>query len=205
VSGRAGASAPPLGALLLGLAWPAPAAAHLGTDLGEFYAGLIHPFLHFDSALPLLAAALWIGQLAASSAWKGLVALAGGLCAGVVAGLLGLGGGAWSIALRLGALGLGGAVAARLRPPEPWVLAVLGAVGALLGGFAGFEVRADVTRPLLFGAGLLAGAGAGCVYVGGLLARFERFWVQVGVRVLGSWIAAVGLLVSALDWARRGR
>jgi hypothetical protein len=28
--------------------------------------------------------------------------------------------------------------------------------------------------------------------------RFTAFWMQVGVRVAGSWIAAIGLLVSVV-------
>jgi hypothetical protein len=31
--------------------------------------------------------------------------------------------------------------------------------------------------------------------------RYQAFWVQIAVRVLGSWIAATGLLVLVLEWA----
>ena len=40
-------------------------------------------------------------------------------------------------------------------------------------------------------------------HVGTRVHRYRAFWMQTGVRVVGSWIAATGLLVLALEWGTR--
>ena len=49
----------------------------------------------------------------------------------------------------------------------------------------------------------LADRSAGLVFfhVVTRVVRYRAFWVQTAVRVLGSWIAATGLLVLVLEWA----
>ena len=63
-----------LPALLLALAvsWlhPAPALAHGSLAVGDFYTGMLHPLLHFETLLPTLALALWSGQLGTPHSWR---------------------------------------------------------------------------------------------------------------------------------------
>lgn len=92
---------------------------------------------------------------------------------------------------------LGGTVA--LGRPLPVISAVAIAMppAAVVGWSNGAEVDAQmsawrfITGLLLVGAMLVA-------YGVGLLSRFQAPWIRVGCRVLGSWIAATGVLAQSL-------
>jgi nickel/cobalt exporter len=50
-------------AVAVGALWPALASAHLvNTDVGEFYAGMMHPLTSAEHLLPTLALALLASQ-----------------------------------------------------------------------------------------------------------------------------------------------
>jgi hydrogenase/urease accessory protein HupE len=175
--------------------------AHLmNTGFGPFYDGLAHPLLTVDDLLPVLAVAL-LGGLggARQGRWVAFVlpaAWLAGMGAGrmlapheTAAGLTPL------LTIALGAL-----VAADRRWPLPAV--VLSTL--VLGVVHGWQNGAGLARS---GAGLTSLLGVGCTLfvVATLLAAgvvsLKRPWMRIVVRVAGSWIAAIGLLL--LGWSMR--
>jgi urease accessory protein len=188
---------------LLAAAVPASAApaaeAHLvNTDLGPFYGGLIHPLTALDHVLALVALGLLAGQQGAAAARRVLVLLP-----------FGLAGGAWLSdprspwsgiqvlnLLSLAVLGL--LVAATWRLPRGVMEGLSLVVGITHGAANGTAaVAAGVSREL-FVAGLLTAGVALATLVPALVLVLRAPWGRVAVRVAGSWIGAVGLLLCSL-------
>ena len=180
-----------------------PAHAHMNANIGDFYQGLFQPFLHAEFLLSALAVALWSTQLADRDGYVACGLFALGVGIGSAVALWGVDGTASLWGPRLCMLVIGPLVAARVRPP----LVVVGSLVALAGLAQGHAATASdseaVARPVLWMLGLALSAGLLGAYANLATERFRAFWVQVGVRVAGSWIAAIGLMVSALA-ARRG-
>jgi urease accessory protein len=188
------------GALLLAMG--NPAAAHLvTTGLGPFYDGMLHQAGSMPDMLAVAALALLAGNSGARQAR--LVALAVPLT-WLAAGLTGL-----LVPVHLDTrwpeiaalIGLGGTLAAGYVVPAS-VAAALAVAVALLSGVpnnppaeaAGFSVT-----------GLAGGALVLFVFstlVAALAFSLKPAWTRVAVRVAGSWIAAIGLLL--LGWTLRG-
>jgi hydrogenase/urease accessory protein HupE len=183
---------------------PGPARAHGATDVGDFYAGLAQPLYHLESLLLLLALGLFAGQAPPERRYAAPLAFAAATLVGAAAALLGLElpGAVWAV--RAGSLVCGLAVAARLAPG----LGVFAAAGLVFGlgqgHYAALGDRAELARPALYALGLALGP---LVTSGWLILVAERaraFWMQVGLRVVGSWIATIALLVCALALASAG-
>jgi urease accessory protein len=185
------------GVLLL----PKPAHAHLvTTGLGPLYDGISHLFLSFEDLLPVVALALLsglngprTGRLAlfvVPAAW-----LAGGL-AGFAAGTPLFPGTVTAASF----LVLGGLTAADRQLPPAAVTVLAAALGLLHGWLNGAGI-AEAGREAL---GLVGIVSAVFVVVA-LLAAFVVWlrppWARIAVRVAGSWIAAIGLLL--LGWGLR--
>jgi hydrogenase/urease accessory protein HupE len=100
---------------------------------------------------------------------------------------------------------LGLLVAARLRLPPVVALALGLGVGLAHGYVATFSERETIARPILYMLGMCSGVGLLCFHLESLVLRFSAFWMQIAVRVLGSWIAAIGLLVAVLGAVGGGR
>ncbi len=187
----------PLGSCCL---LPASALAHGSATLGDFYAGMFHPLLHFELLLPLLALALWSGQLGSSHAWRLPLVF-------VAAALLGAGLGMSQRGIELSGsllpipmLVLGLLVAARGRLPAWLALGLVALFGVQHGHANTYAAEQQIQRPLLLLAGFGTGIGLVLFHVVTRVARHRAFWLQTAVRVLGSWIAATGLLVLVLEW-----
>jgi urease accessory protein len=190
-------------ASVLGWLCPAPAFAHGSLSIGEFYTGMLHPLLHFETVLPTLALALWAGQLHDADAWRlPLVFLAAALL-GALAGILEIDLGLGRSLLLLSMLVLGLLVAARQRLPAALALALALVFGIYSGQVNTYAPGEAIERPFLFLTGLGATIGLILFHVGTRVHRYRAFWMQTGVRVVGSWIAATGLLVLALEWGTR--
>lgn len=181
---------------------PSTARAHGSTETGDFYAGLLQPVHHPESLLLLLALGLWAGQLPPSRQWLPPLLFAGATLLGAGLGLAGLVPvpAAWLV--RGGALVLGLAVAARWTAPAALATGLALLLGLGQGHHASFSERQQVERALLY----LLGAGLAPLLVCGWLVtlaeRARAFWAQVALRVAGSWIATIALLVSALELVR---
>jgi len=184
------------------LSMPAVARAHLtDTGLGPIYDGIAHLLLSFDDLLPVVALALLAGLNGARAGRIVLFILPVAWLAGGIAGVL-----AGSAApppivtsLSLLALGVLTAASAKLRPALVVVLAAaLGIAHGWLNG-AGIAVAGREAS------GLFGIAGTIFVVVAlasALVVSLQRPWTRIAVRVTGSWLAAVGLLM--LGWGLRG-
>jgi urease accessory protein len=182
---------------------PASALAHGSLAVGDFYTGMLHPLLHLETLLPLLALALWAGQLGGSEAWRLPLAFSAAALLGGVAGMLDVEPWLGRWLLRLSMLVLGLMVAASGRLPAWLALGMVCLLGVEQGQANTYGPQEEIQRPALFLAGFGSSIGLVFFHVVTRVVRYRAFWVQTAVRVLGSWIAATGLLVSVLEWAAR--
>lgn len=186
---------------------PAVSAAHeLIPGLTGFPALVLHPVALIDHALALIASGLLAGQAKVGL----LTRLAPALVIAMLAGYFFPSTGivipfevlAWLSLVPLAlALISGGLAAAAVRPGGPVVLSVAIAVGWLLG----YETTPHQSGwgPVIETiAGAMLGALAIMLATAALAAHARRPWQQVGVRVVGSWIAATAVMVFALVAAR---
>jgi hypothetical protein len=109
--------------------------------------------------------------------------------------------GPW-IAMAVMALGVCTAVLAALWPESRrgvitafCFLSGLGAVSVALEGHGLFELSVFIQLGILFGVNLVLAVGAGAAAL--TLERVPAAWMQIGWRVVSSWIAAILLLVLA--------
>jgi len=180
---------------------PAPSHAHLvNTGLGPFYDGVSHFALTPEDLLPALALALLAGQRGSSAGRLALFALPG---AWLVGGLLGLAFPTISYApvLTTGSfLALGGLVAAEARLRPEWVTALAVVVG-LLHGYLNGAAMAQAKLGTLGVVGIVSTLFVVVALAAATVVAIRAPWGRIAVRVAGSWIAAVGLLL--LGWSLR--
>ena len=186
-------------AALAGILSPAAAHAHLvDARFGDFFAGLIHPITALEHVFPIVAIGLLAGQQGAKNARLVLGIFAAGLLAGVALGHDAAG---WPLFLPWvnGAsfVVLGGLVAIARRLPV-WVLAAIAGMFGLSHGYANGAAMRPEMVVLNFDAGVVS-AGVVVVSLGaGIVLSLKRPWTKVAVRVVGSWIAAIGMMTIAL-------
>jgi hydrogenase/urease accessory protein HupE len=168
----------------------------VSTGLGPFYDGLTHLWLTPEDLLPTLALALFAGLRGRDTGRAVLFALPVAWMIGGLAGLT-LGNAPDSTWTLVSFLLVGGLVVGDVRLPRGATLIV----AFLLGLFHGFLNGADLQALGRDWRGL-AGIGLSLFVLVSLTAAFvvslSRPWTRVAVRVTGSWIVAVGLLL--LGW-----
>jgi len=189
-------------ALVLMLALAPPANAHLmTTGFGPFYDGLTHLFLTPEDLLQVIAIALLAGLRGARSGRFAVFALPAAWLAGNVAGALALPHGAPFVVTAAVTIALGALVAVDAPLPPEAVAGIAIAVGLLDGARKGGDLA--TAR-----ASVLVAIGAACALfvtlslLGGQVVSIRAPWARVVVRVGGSWIAAIGLLM--FGWSLRG-
>jgi hydrogenase/urease accessory protein HupE len=181
---------------------PTPAHAHLvTTGLGPLYDGVSHLFLSFEDLLPVIALALLAGLNGPKAGRLALFVVPG---AWLVGGMAGFFAGAPLVPGTVAAVSfllLGGLTAADRRLSPTVVTTLATALGLLHGWLNGAGIAGAGRESL----GLVGMASAVFVVVA-LLAAFVVWlrppWTRIAVRVAGSWIAAIGLLL--LGWGLRG-
>jgi hydrogenase/urease accessory protein HupE len=186
----------PLPALMLAAT---PAQAHLmNSGFGPFYDGLAHPLISPEDLLPAVAMTLLAGLGGARQGRFVLATLPGAWLAGMAAG--------WAIGVPaapawLNAVAtaiIGALVASDLRLRLAPVIALAAALGVLHGYDNGRDLAATT-------GGLVAIGGIACALfalvslLAGQVAVLQAHWARLAVRISGSWIAAVGLLM--LGWS----
>jgi len=181
---------------------PSPAEAHLvTTGLGPIYDGISHVLMSPDDLVPILALALLAGLNGPAAGRRALFALTGAWLVGGMVGFLFGHPIVPGTVTTASFLVIGGLTAAdrRLSPTVVTALAIM--VGLLHGWLNGAGI-AESQREVLGLAGI-----AGAIFV--LVAIASAFvvslrvdWMRVAVRVAGSWVAAIGLLM--LGWSLRG-
>ena len=181
---------------------PQPASAHLvTTGLGPVYDGMSHFLMSFEDLLPVIAMALLAGLNGGAAGRRALFVLP---AAWLLGGLGGFATGATALpgaATAVSVLVLGGLVAADRRM-SPSVVTVLAAVLGLMHGWLNGAGIAAANRE---GLALLGIGGVVFVAVALLAALAVSLRAQaarIAIRVAGSWIAAVGLLL--IGWQLRG-
>lgn len=204
----------------LGLAWPAClrpwlllalllalpgglAQAHTPIEgIGGLLNGVLHPLLVPEHVLALLAAGLLIGQQREAGMRVAVPAFMVAVGAGLAALWLAVPAqAALPLLIATATCAALVALAAPLALPV-WVSLTV-ATGLLLGldsvpeGLSGNERIAA-----LVGTGI--GASLVLLYVAGLTENLERPWQRLAIRIAGSWLIAITVMVLALSFARFG-
>jgi urease accessory protein len=161
--------------------------------------GLLHPLAVSAHVLLLLAMGLLIGQQ------RGALVPLAAFIVGLVAGLAAL---AFAVATTAAANVLLAAAAATgllVALAHPWPAFVSGPIAAIAGVALGLDspptaIAITAAIAMLIGTGI--GAGLAVAIVAAVTRYLTRAWQQIGVRILGSWIAASAILVLALRFVR---
>jgi hypothetical protein len=183
------------------LSFAAPAQAHLvTTGLGPVYDGIAHLVMSPADVALVVALTLLAGMRGARFGRTLLAVLPISWLAGGLAGL-GLPA-ASSLEWTTGAcfLLVGALVAADRDLSVGVVAALAAAISALQGFLAGSALSTTPSGGLELLGGLVA-LLAVVTLVAGVVVSLKVFWARIAVRVLGSWIAATGLLM--LGWTLR--
>jgi|KBSMisStaDraftv2_1062788.scaffolds.fasta_scaffold01256_8 urease accessory protein len=191
------------GAIAMAMAMsPARVEAHLNsTGLGPVYDGAVHLLLSPEDLVPAFALALLAGLRGVRHGRSTLFALpAAWLLGGLVGIAAGSGSGTTTTVVSLLVLGTLVASDARLSLTMLTLLAVsLGLVHGFVNGVG--------MRPFGVGVQALIGLAAALFVLTALVVAFvvqlRQSWSRMAVRVLGSWIAASGLLM--LGWVVHAR
>jgi len=178
------------------------AEAHLdATGMGPVYDGLLHFLTSPEDLMPALALALLAGLRGAPYGRRAMFTVP---AAWLLGSLLGLSAAAASWGM-LGAalwfLLLGGLVVADAKLS----LRAMTALGALLGLAHGYFNGSGMglsVPSVVATLGLAAAVFVLVVLVAALVVQLRVQWARIAVRVGGSWIAAIGLLM--LGWSIRG-
>jgi hydrogenase/urease accessory protein HupE len=189
-----------LGVILGPLAAQRPAEAHLvTTGLGPVYDGLVHLAVTPEDLVPAIALAALAGLQGSAHGRRVLFTLP---AAWLLGGLLGLSlhGGTSTLATTASFVLLGALVATDTRLPLMATTALAVLLGLLHGGLNG-SVMARPGLGALSLLGIAAGVFILAALVTSLVVPLRAAWARVAVRVVGSWIVAVGLL--QLAWALR--
>jgi urease accessory protein len=190
------------GSFLLLIAYPSTAAAHLvTTGLGPFYDGALHLLLSPEDLLGLVAVVALAGLQGARAGRMTVISLT---MAWFIAGFAGL-----NLAigfdfpwLSVSSMVILGVLVAVNPTLPPAAVATIGGLYGVLHGLLNGSALAFIGA----GPGTLAGITATVLIIAllcsALIVALKAAWMRVAVRVVGSWIAAVGMLM--LGWLVRG-
>jgi urease accessory protein len=178
---------------------PAIADAHPIKGVGDFYAGMLHPLTALDFLLPWIALALFAGQQKRNGALLTLVVFPVAIILGAVLALL-ISQPSWLTGASLAIIPLlGFSVALAFSCPDSLVVVLAVVVGVIQGLANGAEITASVS-PWRFIPGLGTVAVLVIAYGIGVLRSLEKPWARVAVRVAGSWIGAIGIMICAFKF-----
>jgi urease accessory protein len=188
---------------LLWLVGPSAEAHLVTTGLGPVYDGIAHLALSpADLAVVIVLTVLAAMRGPRHGRWL-LALLPAAWLAGGLSGLMFPTSASLGWATGVSFLLAGALVAADRDLPWPAVATV----AAVIGGFHGFltgAALAGTNSAMLELTGILVALMVVVTLVAGVVASIKAFWARVAVRVMGSWIAATGLLM--IGWSvRAGR
>lgn len=171
--------------------------------MGDFYSGLLHPLRAPMHILILLGLSLWLGQHALSHLKTAFMVFSPVLAAALGLTLSGIFPEVPQPFLLLTATALGILVAAEKNLPA--------AVCGLFFGLSAFAVGLDsAVEGRTFGGSIqsLLGTWVSAHVIlfdaAWYISRGERPWMKIGMRVAGSWIVAIAVLVLALSVKKSG-
>ena len=180
---------------------PGQADAHLmNTGFGPFYDGLAHPLVTPEDLLPVVAVALLAGLGGARSGRFALFVLPTAWLLGMAAGRAAAPREAAVWLIPALTITLGALVAADRKLPisvVPGSVIVLGLVHGVQNGAGLAATNAGMTGAL----GVACTIFVTAALLSGAVVSLRKPWMRIVVRVAGSWIAAIGLLM--LGWSVR--
>ena len=183
-----------------------PTEAHMGVEgLSNFANGALHPILVPAHAMLIATIALLAGRQGYPWVAKSAVAVFIGLMIGLAVITMPTGAHAISEAriqqlILTGGVLSGMAVAISISMPRTILLTVTAMAGCVIGMDSGYEADSTWIVAQTY-AGTAVSTPLAVVYLAGVTAEiFSRrpLWMQIGVRIIGSWIAAIAILVLAL-------
>jgi len=190
------------GLFLFACILPSPVHAHMGTNIGDLYGGMLHPVLGWETLLPILALGLWLVQMGIKEAGRSLFIFVGAVLLGALGGLAGLDLARGPVLVRISLFVLGLLVVMKYRLPLPVTIAVLIIFGIGNGYGNTFESKEGIQQPHLYVLGLSGGIGILLIYIIGFMDFLERKGcrIQTATRLLGGVIVVTGLLLSISGW-----
>jgi urease accessory protein len=189
----------PAVALIGVLATPSTAQAHLvSSGAGPFFDGVAHFFVSMDDLLVVVAIALFSGLMGKPAARWVLLTLPVAWLVGMVLSLFfaaGMEDCLWATGVTL----LGSGLLLSCNPNlHPWSIAsIAGVIGLLHGSWNGAAMRATETSAIA-SLGIVSAASVATLLLSATAVSVHVAWHRIALRVIGSWIAAFGLL--ALAW-----
>jgi urease accessory protein len=182
--------------LILGFAaifWPSYASAHLvTTGLGPVYDGIGHLVMTPEDLVPVLALALYAGLRGTKPGRHALFVLPLAWFVGGLFGVFADGLPTMPIA-PLSFLVLGVLVAADLNLSNTWFTTIVLVVGFAHGVFNGVALKEG---PGILGLiGIMVTLFVLVALVSAFTISLQQAWMRIVVRVLGSWVAAIGMLM----------
>ena len=178
---------------------PTAVSAHMMFNSDEFYGGAAHPWINLESSLLLITACLWLVQWNRLGDPRPLIAFSTALISGTAVGALlhlplpppVLG---YSLVMLAGLL-----VAGKLKIRRNASVSIVFVLCFYAGMTAGADAAVDVKSPLLFLSGVSIGAVLVPLIIAGMLVDRKSSLVIVGIRIVGSWVAAIGLMLLAFS------
>ena len=182
---------------------PRPAGAHLvTTGLGPVYDGISHVVMSPDDLVPIVALALLAGLNGPAAGRSALFAVTAAWLAGGLFGILIPTATVLPASTATASFLLLGSLTALDRRLSPRVVATLAvAIGLLHGWLNGVSI-ADGQRESIGLVGIASAAFAIVAMTSASVVALRAPWARLAVRVAGSWVAAIGLLM--LGWSLRG-
>lgn len=183
------------------LLWPSYAFAHLvTTGLGPVYDGIGHLVMTPEDLIPVLALALYAGLRGVEPGRCALFVLplawfAGGLLGVFMTGLPPLPTPAISIFI------LGVLIAADLKLSNKIFTVIVLAVGLIHGALNGVALKDNAG--ILGLVGIMVALFVLVALFSALVVSLKKPWTKIVVRVAGSWVAAIGMLM--FGWMIRGQ
>jgi urease accessory protein len=170
------------------------------SGVAGFAAGLIHPLLAPAHLMSLIDLGLLAGPAPPRMRAAILAAFAAGLGGG-------LGAIAWGVGetpandLLLAAAAVCGILAAAGLPVPAWFATLLALLFGIAIGLDSPPETIFIREAVLMLIGTACGGIAALALVTAAVAAFSRLWQAIPLRVVGSWIAAIAILVLALRLA----
>lgn len=187
-------------AAVVALAAPEGACAHLvTTGMGPVYDGIGHLLLTPQDVVPVVAVALFVGMRGTTAGRHALFQFPTAWLAGSIIGMA-VPANEMTFLPIVSFLALGGLIAADIRLPDTLISLLIIILGGLHGLGNGSALTSSSGVPGLVGIAVaifvLVALIASCVVC------VKPLWMRISIRVVGSWVAAVGLLM--FGWLVKG-
>ena len=165
----------------------------------DFLDGVLHPLTVPAQLLALLGLGLWLGRHQPQEADRAIIGFAVSLILGSGLGVIGPLGDMTPILLPA-ALALGLLVAAERHLAWLGAAAVAAGIGLLVGAGSAPDETTSLQPRIIPLAGTFIGAYLFLLNVMIIVSASKRAWSRIAVRITGSWLAAITILVLALDF-----